>query len=845
MQILEDARYALRQFAKAPGFTATAILTLALGIGATTAIFTLVHAVLLKSLPVVNPEDLYRVGNEENCCVNGGMQDNWTLFSFEQYKQFRDHNPGFIELAGFQSGQSLIGVRREGSNKSAESYRSEFVSGNYFSTFGIPPYIGRTISPTDDTKGAPPVAMMSFRTWQEKFGKDPSVVGAGFVMNGQPFTVIGVTPPGFFGDRVQSNPPAFFLPLHTEPLISPTGTILEEASLDWLDLIGRIKPGTDIKTMEAQMQVQLRQFLMSPVSKVEDRDKPLVAKQTLHLSHGGNGVQMMRDEYKDGLHLLMWVSGFVLLIACANLANLMLVRATTRQQQTSVRSALGAPRSRLVSQAFTESVVLALLGGLAGIAIAFAGTKVILRLAFRNDYVPIQAMPSLPVLGFALGVSVLTGILFGVAPAWMTAKANPVEALRGAHRSTGRNQGWGQKSLVVVQAALSLVLLCAAGLLIRSLDNMHHQDFGFVTANRFIAHIDPQMAGYKPAQLEAMYRQLRDNLGAIPGVKQVSFSLYSPMEGDNWGEGVFIEGEPPPPPGTPDHGASWVRVSPHYFETIGTKIVEGRANNEQDTAATSNVAVVNRFFEKKYFKDGHAIGKHFSDDMKHPGWFEIVGVTEDTHYWGPTSKMRPMYFLAKGQTVHNDDVRYGEFEDRSQYLNAIEIQTAGAVPGLETQVRRALSQINPDLALIDFRSFSEQVKANFTQQEMIAKLTSFFGILALMLASVGLYGVTAYSVEQRRSEIGIRMALGADRTSVLKMVLRGAFWQVALGLIIGIPVTIFGGRAMASQLFGVKPYDPPVLITTIVVLAGAAFVAALIPAQKAAGLEPMRALRTE
>jgi predicted permease len=845
MQILEDVRYALRQFAKAPGFTATAILTLALGIGATTAIFTLVHAVLLKSLPVVNPEDLYRVGNEENCCVNGGMQDNWTLFSFEQYKQFRDHNPGFIELAGFQSGQSLIGVRRGGSNKSAESYRSEFVSGNYFSTFGIAPYIGRTISPNDDTKSAPPVAMMSFRTWQEKFGKDPSVVGAGFVMNGQPFTVIGVTPPGFFGDRVQSNPPAFFLPLYTEPLISPTGTILEEASLDWLDLIGRIKPGTDIKTMEAQMQVQLRQFLMSPVSKVEDRDKPLVAKQTLHLSHGGNGVQMMRDEYKDGLHLLMWVSGFVLLIACANLANLMLVRATTRQQQTSVRSALGAPRSRLVSQAFTESVVLALLGGLAGIAIAFAGTKVILRLAFRNDYVPIQAMPSLPVLGFALGVSVLTGVLFGVAPAWMTAKANPVEALRGAHRSTGRNQGWGQKSLVVVQAALSLVLLCAAGLLIRSLDNMHHQDFGFVTANRSIAHIDPQMAGYKPAQLEAMYRQLRDNLGAIPGVKQVSFSLYSPMEGDNWGEGVFIEGEPPPPPGTPDHGASWVRVSPHYFETIGTKIVEGRANSEQDTAATSNIAVVNRFFEKKYFKDGHAIGKHFSDDMKHPGWFEIVGVTEDTHYWGPTSKMRPMYFLAKGQTVHNDDVRYGEFEDRSQYLNAIEIQTAGAVPGLETQVRRALSQINPDLALIDFRSFSEQVKTNFTQQEMIAKLTSFFGILALMLASVGLYGVTAYSVEQRTSEIGIRMALGADRTSVLKMVLRGAFWQVALGLIIGIPVTIFGGRAMASQLFGVKPYDPLVLITTIVVLAGAAFVAALIPAQKAAGLEPMRALRTE
>jgi putative ABC transport system permease protein len=845
MEVLEDVRYALRQFAKAPGFTATAILTLALGIGATTAIFTLVHAVLLKSLPVVKPEELYRVGNEENCCVNGGMQDNWSLFSFEQYKQFRQHTTGFAELAAFQSGSTLIGVRRSGANKSAESFKSEYVSGNYFSTFGIPAYVGRTIAADDDVKGAPPVAMMSFRIWQEKFGQDPSVVGSGFVINGQSFTLIGITPPGFFGDRVQSNPPAFFLPLAVEPLVSPTSTILEEASLQWLDLIGRIQPGANTTAMEAQMQVQLRQFLLSPLSKVEERDKPLVAKQTLHFSHGGNGVQMMRDQYQDGLRLLMWVSSFVLLIACANLANLMLVRATSRRQQTSVRSALGAPRARLVRQALTESVVLALLGGVAGIVIAFVGTRVILHLAFQKDYVPIHATPSLPVLAFAFGVSMLTGILFGVAPAWVTVRANPVEALRGANRSTGRDGGWGQKSLVVAQAALSLILLCAAGLLTRSLSNMRHQNFGFDTANRYILHIDPQMAGYKPAQLEALYRQLHENLAAIPGVKQVSFSMYSPMEGDNWGEGVFIEGEPPPAPGTRDHGASWVRVSPHYFDTIGTKIVEGRANNEQDTPITRNVAVVNRFFEKKYFKDGHAIGKHFSDDLKHPGWFEIVGVTEDTNYWHPTSKMRPMYFLAEGQTVRNDDPRYQEFENSSQYLNAIALQTTGAVPNLETQVRRAISQINPDLAIINFDPFAEQVKSNFTQQAMIAKLTSFFEILALILASIGLYGVTAYSVERRTSEIGIRMALGADRNSVLRMVLRGAFLQVGIGLLIGIPVTIFGGRAMASQLFGVKAYDPAVLSITVLVLAVAAFIAALIPARRAAGVEPMRALRFE
>jgi len=846
MQLLEDVRYALRQFGNAPGFTATAILTLALGIGATTAIFTLVHAVLLKSLPVAKPEELLRIGNEENCCVNGGLQTNWSLFSFEQYRLFKEQTAGFEELAAFQAGSSLVGVRRSGSNRLSETFRSEYVSGNYFSTFGIRPYAGRTMTPQDDSKGAPAVAVMSFRTWKEKFAGDASVAGSGFVINGQPVTIVGIAPPGFFGDRIRSNPPSFFIPLAAEPLIEPTLSLMNDPALDWLDLIGRLKPDGNTKAMEAQMQVELRQFLLTPQSKVEDRDKPLVAKQTLRFSPGGSGVQTMRNEYQDGLRLLMLVSAFVLLIACANLANLMLVRATKRKQQTSVRSALGARRGALVRQALTESVVLAMMGGVAGIVIAFAGTRMILNLAFGHDYVPIQATPSLPVLAFAFAVSLLTGILFGVAPAWMTANADPAEALRGANRSTGRNTAWGQKSLVVAQAAISFILLCAAGLLTRSLNNMHHQNFGFDTTNRYILHIDPEMAGYKPAQLEAFYRQFRIDLNAIPGVQQRSFSLYSPMEGDNWGESVYIDGEPPPPPGTPDHGASWVRVSPGYFDTIGTKVVEGRALNEQDTPATRTVAMVNRFFVKKYFKDGQAIGKHFSDDIKHTGAFEVVGVTEDTNYWGATSKMRPMYFLAQGQIAHIiDDPRYRLFEDRSEYLDAIEIRTRGEVPGLEAQLRRVLAQINPDLAIIDFQSFTSQVNTNFMQQAMIAKLTSFFGILALLLASIGLYGVTAYSVEQRTGEIGIRMALGADRMSVLKLVLSSAFVQVAIGLAIGVPVTLFSGRVMTSKLFGVTAHDPMVLSITIAVLATAAFAAAVVPARRAANTEPMLALRRE
>jgi predicted permease len=398
----------------------------------------------------------------------------------------------------------------------------------------------------------------------------------------------------------------------------------------------------------------------------------------------------------------------------------------------------------------------------------------------------------------------------------------------------------------VAQAALSLVLLCAAGLLTQSLRNMQHQHFGFETPNRYISHIDPQMAGYKPDQLPAFYRQLHDTLAAIPGVRRVSFSLYSPMEGDNWGETVYIEGQAPPPPDSDESNASWVRVSEAYFDTIGTKIVQGRAIADQDTATSQRVAVVNQTFANKFFKGENPIGKHFGNiEPKYASSFEIVGVTEDTRYQGPTRPIRPTFFLSAEQSVSYENPRFITFENRNHYLNAIELETMGNVPGLEPQVRRALAQVNPDLAVIDFVSFAEQVEGNFSQQKMIAKLTSLFGLLALVLASVGLYGVTSYAVERRTSEIGIRMALGADRFNVLKLVLRGAFLQVGIGLAIGIPATILGGRAMAAQLFGVKPYDPSILFLTTAVLSFAALVAAVVPARRAATLDPMRALRTE
>jgi len=389
-------------------------------------------------------------------------------------------------------------------------------------------------------------------------------------------------------------------------------------------------------------------------------------------------------------------------------------------------------------------------------------------------------------------------------------------------------------------------LLCAAGLLMQSLRNTHNQHFGFESANRYLLHIDPQMAGYKPDQLEALYRQLRANLAAVPGVKQVSYSLYMPMEGNNWGETVYLEGQAPPPPDSNENQSSWVRVSDGYFDLIDTKIVEGRAISEQDTQATRPVAMVNRTFANKFFKGESALGKHFGDlDAKYSGKFEIVGVTEDTEYRGPRRKIPPMFFLPATQRMSYDLQQENLFEDANHYLDSIELETVGPLQGLEPQVRQAVAQANPNLAVIDFTSFADTVEANFSQQAMIVKLTSLFGLLALVLASIGLYGVTAYSVERRTSEIGIRMALGANRVNVLNLVLRGAFLQVGIGLLIGIPVTILGGRAMAAQLFGVKPYDPNILLLTTAVLSFAALVASMIPARRAASIEPMRALRSE
>ncbi|MGA2744568.1 MAG: ABC transporter permease [Candidatus Sulfotelmatobacter sp.] len=843
-----DLKLALRQFQKSPGFAATVILTISLGIGANVAIFTLVHAILLKSLPVANPASLYRIGDRDDCCVEGGFGNDdgdFDLFSYELYRHFQDSAPEFEQLAAFQSAHNTMNVRAGTATAKAEF--AEYVSGNYFSTFGLGAYAGRMLLPSDDIPGAAPVAVLSYQAWQIAHAGDPNVIGSTFYLQNQPFTIVGISPPGFFGDRINSNPPALWIPLNNEPVIEGETSILKQPETNWLYVLGRVRPGINPGSLQAKLSSSLRQWLATQAAFTSNGNETLIPKQYVVLAPGGAGVQNLQMETRSGLRLLMAISGLVLLVACANIANLLLAKGATRRAQTSISMALGASRSRLIRQMLVESLLLGCAGGLVGIAVAYAGARMILALAFPDSpNLPIHASPSLVVLGFAFALSLLTGLIFGIVPAWIGSHSDPAEALRGVNRSTRDRASLPQKSLIVFQAALSLVLLVGAGLLTKSLRNLEHQDFGLATANRYVFHFDPAGAGYNVSTVPAFNERVEREFSSLPGVQSAGLALYSTLEGNNWGEAIFVEGRPAPAPDA-DNDSSWDRVSPHFFETIGQSVLRGRGFTDQDTATSRMVAVVNQAFVKKFFPSEDPIGRHFGVfDQKYASDFEIVGIVADAKYSNPREPVRTMYF--RPMTQFNTTVKERRFitaETRSLFPNSITLRYAGDAASLEPLVRRTLANINPNLTILDFKSLDYQVAGNFTEERLIGRLASLFGLLALVLASVGLYGITAYSVARRTSEIGLRMALGANRGDVVALVLRGASWQVGLGLAIGIPAALVSGHLMATQLYGVRTYDPLTLAGAVLVLAAFAAIAGFIPARRAASIEPMHALRTE
>ena len=843
--LFQDARYAIRQLRKTPGFTATAVLTLALGIGANAAIFTLVDAFVMRKLPVTDPKTLVRLGDTNDCCVNSGSAENgdYSLFSTEIYERLKKYVPEFEQLAAMQAGFAYrpVVARRDQTQENARSVIGEFVSGNYFETFGLKPAAGRLLTGSDDVKGAPLVAVMSYAAWRRDYAADQAVIGSTFWINTKAMSLVGVAPDRFFGDRLSTTPPDFYFPLETHAVIS-NAAYVHDPDTSWLYMIGRVKPGTQLGPLQEKVSGLVRNWMKETNVFATESDKSLPEKTHVALTPGGAGIQDLREQYESNLQLLMGASVLVLLIACANIANLLLVRGMQRKLEISLRATLGAARNRIVRQLLTESVVLAGLGGIAGLAVAYLGAQTLLKLAFPGaDAITIDAHPSIAVLGFACGLSLLTGILFGLAPAWMASQTNPAGTLKSGGRGTTTGASLLQRGLVALQAALSLVLLVGAGLFAQSLTKLQATDLKLNSKNRYIAHINPQGAGYTPSELEAFYRTIEQRFHELPGISKVGICNYTPMEDNNWGNAVQVQGQP-----YNDKGASFVKANAEYLDSVGTHVLIGRGIGPQDVSAAHTIAVVNQTFVRDFFPKGeNPIGRHFGSPAppEASGDYEIVGVVEDTVYTTVRWKDHRMYFVPI--TQRPPSVKRPIEQDLSLYAGAIVLETQWPVSNMEQLTRKTLAEINPNLAVVKFETFDQQIADRFNHDRLIARLTAMFGGLALLLATVGLYGVTAYTVARRTSEIGIRMALGARPAGVIVMVMRGAMGQTILGLAIGIPGALLCARLAQSQLYEIKSVNVAVMLIAILVLALASLLAGVIPARTAAATEPAQTLRAE
>jgi|KBSMisStaDraftv2_1062788.scaffolds.fasta_scaffold07667_3 macrolide transport system ATP-binding/permease protein len=849
--VLQDLSYGLRQLRKSLGFSITAVITLALGIGATTAIFTLVQGVLETSLPVADPSSLYRIGQGATCCYWNSFESDtgeFDLFPYDLYLGLKQSTPEFEQLAAVQAGGGSQPVRW-GSSPSMP-LRSEYVSGNYFTTLGVSTYAGRPLTQDDDKAGGAPVLVLSYPAWQSNFAGDPAIVGSTVYVQTHPFTVVGIAPPGFFGDRISERPPDFWMPLSAEPTVEGPGTSLMPQGDDdtaWLYLLGRVRPETDLSALQTKLSVRLRQWMSSRVQYTAHGGAALVPRQHVVLAPAGGGIQQLQKQTGKGLRMLMILSSIVLLIACANFANLLLARGTSRRAELSVRMALGAARIRIIRQILTQSVLLSLIGGAAGLVLAYVLSHMILLLAFphaRN--MPVHASPSLTVLGFAFLISLLTGILFGTVPAWYSSQAKAVEAFRTASRSTRDRTSVPQKTLVIIQVALSIVLLSGAFLMTRSLANLQNQNFGIATANRYVLRIDPKGAGYSLQRLPALYREIEDRLTSLPSAGNVSFARYTPLDGNAWGTCVVQQGHPAPGPQDKCF-SSWVRVSARFLQTIGVPIVRGRDFSAQDTQNSTPVVLVSQAFARRFFPNQDPIGQHFGlVSPKNSSAFDIVGVFADFKMNDPHKDFEPLFLRPLTQQyLGYTDPEAVSSEQSSMFLNSIIVQFSRPQTDVENLIRRAMAEVDPNLTIFYFSSYEAQVAGNFNQDRLIARLTSLFGILALTLASVGLYGVISFFVTRRTTEIGIRMAMGSSRSGIVSLVMLGALWPILIGICLGLPAALYLGHLSTTLLYGITSTNPVSYVAATAALAVSAAIAGFIPAHRAASIDPMQALRED
>jgi predicted permease len=834
----KDITFGLRMLIRKPAFTAIAVLTLALGIGANTAIFTLFDAVLLESLPVREPSRLVLFSDHVGEGTSTGSLPNgaWDLFTSESYEFLKKQPLPFESLCAFRSGEDPVTVHFSGESESGPIQRAgvHLVSGNYFDVLGVEAAMGRSLRPDDDKVGANPVAVVSNGYWKQRLHSDPNAVGKVAILSGTAFTIVGVAPPEFFGERVR-RPPDYWLPLVFQPQIMQRANYSERTDTYWLGLLARLRPGATRDQAQQAGTIALQQLVTSKAgSQLTPESKASLAKNRIRLFDGGGGISGLRFTYSQPLRILLVVVALVLLIACANVGNLLLARAVARRTEVTVRLALGASRARLIRQLLTESVMLALVGAAFGILLARWAVQALVK--FLAGTSPLHTSLNGPVLAFTVGITLLAGIIFGLAPALQAGRTDLVTALKmGSSRVAGGQRRFGTtQGLVVGQIAMSLVLLVGATLFARSLLNLENHPLGFNQENVVLARINPRLAGYKPADVGTLYRKLYDQLHTLPGVQSATLASYSPLGGSNSTSSLTIQGYEAKQNESPS--AQMIFVGPDYPHTLGIALLLGREINLQDAAGAARVAMVNEAFVRRYLPNVNPIGRKISfDDKDSNAEMEIVGVLKDAQFESADAKkVQETVFRAL-------------LQDQSQFALSVELETRtfGDPSAAVSAIRTAVSQVDSKLPVSGVQSLHDQVEGNFKQQKLAARLVSFFGGLALLLACVGLYGVVAQTVARRTNEIGVRMALGAQRGNILWMVLRDTLTLLFVGLAVGIPAAFGASHFISSQLYGLRSTDALSFSLGIAVLTAVTIVAGYLPARRASKVDPIIALRYE
>ena len=831
--MLHDIRYGLRILAKKPGFTLIAVLSLALGIGANTAIFSLIDAMMIKSLPVREPEKLVLFGKGQDQGAKLGFPDqSWDLFSYPFYRQAQQRTDVFSGVASLLSMTWTTHGSVNGSGD-LEQMEVQLVSGSYFPVLGVNAGLGRVLSEADDqTPGAHPVAVVSHAWWEQRLGGDPSAVGKTIKIDEITYTVVGVAPKEFFGTTVGSAPD-LWVPLAMEKEIPPTHwNVRENEQFQSLHLIGRLKDGVTIEQASGVVNLLFKQSLQARAGAQPTADRLAdIQKASIELTPASRGLSTLRTQFSLSLKVLMGVVALVLLIASANVANLLLAHGTARQREFALRLAVGARRLRLVRQLFTESALLVLLGALAGVAFAWWGTRVLLFMASDGpEALPVNVTPNIRVLAFTIGVSALCAIVFGTAPSLRASRIEPNTALKGGKTLTALRNPLG-KAFVVAQVALSLLLLVGAGLFTRTLIKLQSVPSGFNQENAILFKVDPSPTGYNTddPRLPAMLREVEDKVREVPGVQAAAFAFFVFHQGMWSGPAYTRE------PNSLTEDTRELRnnvVGQDYFAAMGIPLVSGRGFGPQDTDKSQKVAVVTELMAQRFFPGGSPLGKRFGiDGPESTEKIEVIGVVKDAKVLVLNEEFQPMAYYPHSQAP--------------ALLGNFVVRFSGPAEGVVPQIRQTIKQVNRNLPIDDVVTVSDHIGRSLVQQKLVARLASFFGLLALLLACVGLYGVMSYGVARRTNEIGIRMALGARGRGVLWLVLREALLLVVLGLVIGVVASLMLTKTAESLLYELKPNDPLTITLATLLLASVAVFAGYLPARRASRVDPMVALREE